>query len=482
MNEEKDNYRDEEILEAVNRFRRSLISGRSRYFDVSEFEGIVEQLLEEGDIQASEIAAKQGIKIHPNSIPLQLKYAQILINKGLYEKALDYIKAAEKVDSNNADVHLLKGSALTVLGKEKEGMQAFKKAIILAGPDLDEVYYQIGSTYIQTGKITKALYYFEKTFRINPDHDMALYDLGYFYDQQENLNKSIKYYNLYLDIDPFNQYVWFNLGTIYNKTGEYDKAVEAYEYAYTINSGFLMALLNIGNTLANAGKYTEAVEKYHEYLVVNPDSDEAYCYLGECFLNLEDYDEARLKYKRALDININNDAAWFGIGLIFWIEQNLENAIRYIQKAIKIDSTNPEYWLTVAKIHNDNNDYDAAVVALKNAARLEVSNTEIWLTWADVYENFDEADKALRILKKGITKNNDPLLKYRLVAVLLKKRKTKEALKVLEEALEQDIIQLSFLHDIYPNSIKNKRVNQLISDFLEKNNINLPDEDPETNL
>ena len=91
MMEERDNYWDDDIIEAVNRFKRSLISGRTKYFDVSEFEGIVEQLLEEGDLQSSEIAAEQGIKIHPNAVPLQLKYAQILINKGLYEKSLNYI-------------------------------------------------------------------------------------------------------------------------------------------------------------------------------------------------------------------------------------------------------------------------------------------------------------------------------------------------------------------------------------------------------
>jgi tetratricopeptide (TPR) repeat protein len=97
MMEERDNYWDDELIEAVNRFKRSLISGRTKYFDVSEFEGIVELLLDEGDIQSSEIAAEQGIKIHPNAVPLQLKYAQILINKGLYEKSLSYLKAAEKL-------------------------------------------------------------------------------------------------------------------------------------------------------------------------------------------------------------------------------------------------------------------------------------------------------------------------------------------------------------------------------------------------
>ena len=59
MNEDKDNYREDDIVGAVDRFKRSLISGRTKYFDVSEFEGIVEQLLDEGDLKGSEIAAKQ---------------------------------------------------------------------------------------------------------------------------------------------------------------------------------------------------------------------------------------------------------------------------------------------------------------------------------------------------------------------------------------------------------------------------------------
>ena len=83
------------------------MSGRTKYFDVSEFEEIVEQLLEEGDLQSSEIAAKQGIQIHPNAVPLQLKYAQILLNKGIYKKSLKYIQIAEKIDENNPDVHLI---------------------------------------------------------------------------------------------------------------------------------------------------------------------------------------------------------------------------------------------------------------------------------------------------------------------------------------------------------------------------------------
>lgn len=476
MNEEKDNFHDEEIVEAVNRFKRSLVSGRTKYFDVSEFEGIVEQLLEEGDIQGSEIAARQGIRIHPNAIPLQLKYAQILINKGHYRKALDYLEAVEKVDSGNHDVYLLKGTAQMVTGNEKEAQKSFKNAILHAGSDIDETYYQIGATYLQIGNIRKALHFFEKTVKENPEHDLALYDLGYFYDQEDKINKSIKYYNLYLDIDPFNQYVWFNLGTVYNKADKFDKALEAYEFAFAINEKFHMALFNIGNTLANAGRFDEAITKYNEFLQYEPKSDEAYCYIGECYLNLEKYEESGKHYKRAAEINNGNDTAWFGLGLLQWIGRNFDSATRLILKALKIDGQNSEYWLTLGKIHKDSGEKEASVEALKTAARIDVENPEIWLTWADVYMDYDEPRNAIRILKKAISKNDDAVLKYKLVSLLLQKRKTTQALGFLAAALEQDFQLLSFLHDIYPNSRKNKRVNQLIKEFVQKNTPEIADE------
>ena len=74
MNQEESKYFDDEnINEALNRFKASLVSGRKNYFDISEFEKIVDFLLDEGDINSSEIAAKQGIQIHPGAIQLKLK-------------------------------------------------------------------------------------------------------------------------------------------------------------------------------------------------------------------------------------------------------------------------------------------------------------------------------------------------------------------------------------------------------------------------
>ncbi len=471
MKEERENYDDEDIVGAVNRFKRSLISGSTKYFDVEEFEGIVEQLIDEGDFEGSEIAARQGIQIHPNAVPLQLKYAQVLINNGKHKKSLEFIRLAEKLDATNPDVHLLKGTVRLVLGNPTEALFAFKKAMKYAGNEIDEILYNISSAYVQTGNILTAIYYLEKVIRKNPGHEMALYDLGFFYDQLGKNKKSIKYYNKYLDLDPFNYAVWFNLGTVYSKSDKYKKAINAYEYALALNDDFYMALFNIGNTLANAEKFEEAIVKYKEFLEIEPDNDNAYCYIGECYLNLEEQEKSEFYYRKALHLNQKNHSAWFGIGLLFWIGQNFQESISYIKNAIKNDNRNSEYWLTLGKVYADNENREEAMKALKQAARFEAGNTDIWLTWVELYVKYGEQNNAIRILKSGLKNNTDPLLKYRMVAFLLEAKNEKDAFELLQVALEEESAHIDYLFDIYPESLKNSNLKKIVDDFMENNKL-----------
>jgi tetratricopeptide (TPR) repeat protein len=471
MNKEDWNYLSEENFgEVLDRFKRSLASGRKSYFDVSEFESIVESLLDEGDINTSEIAALQGIQIHPGAVPLQLKYAQVLLSKGKYQNALKYLNLAERIELNNPDIHLMKGSAWLVIGDDKEAEKSFEKAIKYSGSDQDDILYHIGASYVQTGEVEKAVGFFEQSLSINPENELALYDLGFFSDQEGEYQKSIEYYNRYLDIDPFNFSIWFNLGISYNKAGQYENAIEAYEFALALNDEFDQSLFNIANAYANAGKYYEAVKKYDEYLKRDPDNDDAYCYIGECYLNLEDHKKAVKNYQKAIALNPQNDTALFGIGLINWVEKKWNKSISFIKKAIRIDSINSEYWLTLAKVYSDGNRPAEAEKVLLKAAELEADNTDVWLTWVDVFIKWGELDNAIRTLHTGMEKNEDVLLKYRMVGLLLEHKQEKEALNLMLVAMEQDFSQVNYLFEVSPKALKNKKLRRLLNDFREENN------------
>jgi predicted Zn-dependent protease len=137
---------------------------------------------------------------------------------------------------------------------------------------------------------------------------------------------------------------------------------------------------------------------------------------------------------------------------------------------LEIDNSNSEYWITLAKVYNDCNRPKDAEDALVKAAELEADNTEVWLTWVDIFLNFGELKNALRVLKSGLEKNDDSLLKYRMVSLLLESKHEKEAFEMLEKAMKQEFVQINYLFDIYPKALKNKRLQKLVDDFREENN------------
>ncbi len=469
MNREIDRNWDDDISGAVLRFKNSLVSGHKKYFDVSEFEGIVEQLLEEGDLESSEIAARQGMQMHPNAVQLQLKYAQVLISIGRYNEARRYLDIAERLEKNNPDVYLLKGSVWLTLGDEKSAAKAFGKAIKYAGGETDEILYHIASSYVQTGEIKKAITYLEKALRCNAGNELVLYDLAFFLDQVGDYQKSIMYYNRFIDIDPYNYTAWFNLGVVCSKAELYNEAIEAYEYTLAINDSFYLALFNIGNALANDGNFHEAIEKYKEYLEFEPENDDAFCYLAECYLNIDSTRKAEHYYHEAIDINPENDTAWFGIGLVYWVNEKYEESIRYIRKAIKRDNQNSEYWLTLGKVYKDTGRMQEAWRSFKKGSKTEAENTELWLVWAETLRESGEKETAVQVLKQAIAVNDDSMLKYRLVAFLLEDRKQKKAFEWLKIAMEQDFENLDYLFNIYPKSLKSVRLKKVVEEFKKEN-------------
>jgi len=95
-------------------------------------------------------------------------------------------------------------------------------------------------------------------------------------------------------------------------------------------------------------------------------------------------------------------------------------------------------------------------------------NAEIWLTWVDVLLKFGETQNALRILKTGMKKNSDVLLKYRLVSLLLENKEEEQALAVLDDAMDQEFVQVNYLFDIYPKALKNKRLKKQVDNYRKK--------------
>ena len=152
MNEDaRDNFEEDDFQEAVARFKKMIKSNTSIYFDVFEVEGIVDHFLEDGRIKLAKKAVKAGLRLHPSSISIKIRQAQVLMHEGKLEECLELLSMAEKIETNNADLFLTKGGALNLLGDVGKAVEAFETALTLPIDEPDETLYNIGISFGQAG-------------------------------------------------------------------------------------------------------------------------------------------------------------------------------------------------------------------------------------------------------------------------------------------------------------------------------------------
>jgi len=273
MEEERSGFvHDSELDKVILRFERMRKNKETCYFDVNEFETIIDYYLEGNNPVNAFEATSLACELHPNSVPILIRKARVLLEKGRATEALTIAKRLENIEPGNCDIYLCKATALAMLGDINGARKVFDLALETDSDDIENILYSITLVLQNLNFHEEMIPYLHRLAELEPDIPAHLYDLAYAYDKKGDHQTSIKYYNLYLDEDPYSDSAWYNLGIIYNKTGDYGKSLEVYDYALALNPENTFALFNKANILSNLGKYNEAMDVYRQFVEEEPDS------------------------------------------------------------------------------------------------------------------------------------------------------------------------------------------------------------------
>ena len=392
---------DEETSQAVKKFERMSKNNEHCFFDVIEFESIIDYYIESNNsskaIEVADLAAAQ----HPNSTSIQLHKARALLDKGRAVEALSLLKKLENIEADNCDLFISKGMAYGILGDVQGALKMFDKALTLDSEDTEYVLFSITSVLQNLNYYRQMIPYMLKLIELDPDFKAHLYDLAFAYDKIEDYENSIKYYLEYLEDDPFSDSAWYNIGIIYNKLDMFEKAMDAYDYALAINSQNIFALFNKANILNLTERYSEAIQVYHEYIENEPDSFEAMTYLAECYEKLGDFAMASKYYHEALDLAPDYADPWFGLGVLALDSDNIEDSLLYFRKAVMLDDENPEFWYLLGHAHLKNDEPKIAIRCFREALKLNAYYNEIWSDMGRIIFNEDVVTKAVPYLEKA---------------------------------------------------------------------------------
>lgn len=220
-----------------------------------------------------------------------------LVQENKYDKALNYLSEALRVDSANAQIYLLMHSIYNAMGDEKLSREYLEKAIQL-DPKNPKARLQLAVLYSYEGKKDTA----EKILRgILKDTAMveAYKELGILLFEKKNYNEAVEILQKAYELKEDDYEILANLGQSYAQLKDYDKAFEYLKRAYDLKKDEYRIPFAIAGVLYDAKKYNDALKYINEAIALKPDDPDLYELRGAIYRALKKGKEAVEDFKKA---------------------------------------------------------------------------------------------------------------------------------------------------------------------------------------
>jgi len=467
MSENREQVFENEEFQVLLRKYEDMRNGtQSIFFDVEEFEQIIDYYLDDFQYDEAREAARLGKRQHPASVEIMYKFIHIFIEQGQPKKALSMLEEIPVWEENNPERYFLKGTALCLTGKLKEAESQFDRGLEISSDETFEALVNISIAFENVRHFELAIKYLMQAYKQQHTNLSVLYDLGYFYDRLHRFDESLKYYQRYLDLDAYSDNVWYNMGIVYHKLEQFDKAMDAYDFSIAINPDYASAYFNKASVCVNAGKFESAIETYRDFLEIDPESTQAYCYMGDCFDQMNQLDDSLAAFRKVIELDNTDPEGWFGAGLIYHRQASYQEAITYILKAIEFDGNNLDYWLNLGYANEDAGSIEEAVKCYGYVTRMDGADLDGWMALTGLLMKEGEYEKALGYLREAFVQHSkEAAVKIKMAVCHLKMDEPKLAGKFLEEALAANATFDSEFEYYFPEGTRDKKTERIIQKF-----------------
>jgi predicted O-linked N-acetylglucosamine transferase (SPINDLY family) len=205
------------------------------------------------------------------------------------------------------------GAVYKLAGLNAEALIPMQNAAAMS-PDDAEVYYNLGLTLQDLGRLPEAQTSYRRAIQINPDFFQAHGSLGIVLQGLGCMKDAEASYRQAIEINPGYADAHNNLGNVMKEQGCLDEAVACYRRALQINPDYVLARSNLGLVLEDMGHLDEAEASFRRVLEIVPDSVDVHCSLGNVLKKLGRPDQAEASFRRALEIRPDLAELYFNLG------------------------------------------------------------------------------------------------------------------------------------------------------------------------
>lgn len=449
--------------DAVERYEAMMDRNDVLFFDVEEFEQIIDHYLENNEPKKAQEVLRLAYQQHPGAPDLLFCEAGVHQSMGRLTKALEILDALGRMEPFNVDVLMNKAGIHSQLRNYRRAVEHYRKALELADEGRDEIYLDLAFEYENLEDIEMAIDCLQRGLEHGPENEALLYELAYCFELRDAHQAAVSYFRSFTNEHPYSFVAWYNLGAALSRLERLEESNEALDLCLAIDERFTSAYFAKARNLLLQGSYEQAVECYNETLVIDGPQAVTFSYIGECYEKMERYEQALVHYDQSIALDPNWVDAWIGRGVVKDMQGRQAEAVKDLQMAVQLSPENGDAHFFLANTLGRMARYEEALAIYTKLNTMEPESLDAWLDHADLLLEVKGPEVALRKLKEGeLVHKLNPRYRYRIVSYLLRAGRSQEGLLELEEALMADHSAHDQLLAHYPEALHLPQVVHLL--------------------
>jgi tetratricopeptide (TPR) repeat protein len=466
-NKRKKEPQTEDML--VQRFEQMLAEGTNLFFDLHEFEHVIQHYSIRSQWQKAFKACEAAFSQYPFASELGIEKVRVLLGLGKYRQALEQAEKTAVLHPDSDELFVLQAGAFMGLNMIPQAIESLLIALENT-EEKEDIHYRIADLYLRAGKLQHSVEHLFEILKINPDNINALLDIA---DSLETLHRTAegaKFFEERINENPEDFRLWRNAGVFFNETNSFHKAIALFDYALALNENESSIWYHLGHAQMNLQRYQEAATSYQKAIDLKEENDfpepEMYCCLAATYEKRKDYTKASELYRKAVNMDEQCADGWYGIGMCLIGRERWYEAINFLKKSVRIDSECEDYWLALAEAEWKTGNVISAIEAYQHASHLNPANPQTWLDWSGAYREQGDYNQAIGLLKSGLEEcpaHAD--LYYRMCLYHIEAGKYQQSFSYLENALILDFDRHTVLYEWIEDINIQKALFKIISQY-----------------
>lgn len=280
------------------------------------------------------VSINTGLVRDHNDFETTIALAKTSIEKGNWDDAYPYLKAAVEMNPGYAQGYNHLGIYYTRMKKYAEAIDNFKKAL-QNDFALTEAHYNLAYLYMERREYITALPHFKEVVLENPDDYETYYLMGICCIHSNMEKEAESFFSEAHRLKPEYIAPAIYLCKLLIKKNDYTKAKNILLYIHMSDSAIPEVNFLLGIIYKIEKKYTRAMQYLRETLLKDKNNTEAYNLLGECCIESGMDKQAETFFSMAVKLDNSFVEAFYNLGNLYYKQEKYENAIFTLEEYMK---------------------------------------------------------------------------------------------------------------------------------------------------